>query len=289
MDAVFRKNESETNEITAKLFLALYVFVLLIVVCCYTGIFDISRSMIGVTAAVSTIPLLLPAVLVYVLHIRGGWMKYLLITMLSIVIGVWYCVFTFQAIIVFVVPSIVAACYMDRRLLNYSGMLTCVMIFVSHAVTGVYLFQPWIEPFVDMRSILQYGALPRCMQYLLCFGLLVVLNRRHLNYMEKLHLTLTEERQREGQGGDNRMEQHADEAEFRRLLGLLTDREREVFLLMVSGCTNMQIAERLCLSMGTVKNYVSTIYDKIETKERNYIIMKYSRFLAGYDQSNSRL
>lgn len=288
MDAVFRKNESETNEITARLFVALYFFVLLIVVCCYTGIFNISLPMIGATAAVSAIPLLLPAVLVYVLHIHGRWMKYLLITMLCIVVGVWYCVFTFQAIIIFVVPSVVAACYMDRRLLNYSGIHTCVMIFISHAVTGRYLFQPWIEPFTDMQKILQYGALPRCMQYLLCFGLLAVLNRRHLDYMEKLYLALTEERQREAGDGNNTVGQNSDEAEFRRLLGLLTDREREVFLLMVNGCTNMQIAERLCLSMGTVKNYVSTIYDKTELRERNYIIMKYSRFSAGYDQSNSQ-
>ena len=68
------------------------------------------------------------------------------------------------------------------------------------------------------------------------------------------------------------------EAEFNRLLSLLTEREKDVFMLIINGCTNMQIADKLCLSMGTVKNYVSMIYDKIGNRERNYIILKYSRF-----------
>lgn len=61
----------------------------------------------------------------------------------------------------------------------------------------------------------------------------------------------------------------AEEKEFEMLLQTLTERERSVFVLIVSGYTNMQIADRLCLSNGTVKNYISSVYEKIGTKERN--------------------
>lgn len=61
-------------------------------------------------------------------------------------------------------------------------------------------------------------------------------------------------------------------------MGELTERERSVFILMISGYTNMQIADKLCLSNGTIKNYVSVIYEKLGTKERNTLILKYSRF-----------
>ena len=47
-----------------------------------------------------------------------------------------------------------------------------------------------------------------------------------------------------------------------------------------SGYTNMQIADKLCLSNGTVKNYISTIYEKLGTKERNSLIHpKYCKHL----------
>ena len=78
------------------------------------------------------------------------------------------------------------------------------------------------------------------------------------------------------------------EEEFEALLGELTEREKSVFLLMISGCTNMQIADKLCLSNGTIKNYISVIYEKLGTKERNALILKYSRFSKENDESHIR-
>ena len=247
MNAFFRKNESENNEIVSKIFVAIYAFILLIGVCCFTGIFDLSRDMILFVVIISAVPLALPVLLIHLAHINKPWMKYLLITLLGFWVGACYCIFTFQAILVFVIPSIVAALYMDKRLLYYSGFLMTVVILLAHVITGVYLFQPWIEPFTGMKDILQYGALPRCMQYLLRFGLLVVLNNRYLTYMQQMRQTVWE--------SESEMED-ADKKQFEHLLTGLTERERDVFLLMIGGATNMQIADQLCLSMGTVKNYV---------------------------------
>ncbi len=46
-------------------------------------------------------------------------------------------------------------------------------------------------------------------------------------------------------------------------LAVLTDREREVALLYAAGRSRKDIAKELFLSEGTVKNYISTIYDKL--------------------------
>ena len=42
----------------------------------------------------------------------------------------------------------------------------------------------------------------------------------------------------------------------------MTEREREIATLLAEGLTNRQIADKLYVSEGTVKNYVSSIYDK---------------------------
>ena len=44
--------------------------------------------------------------------------------------------------------------------------------------------------------------------------------------------------------------------------------EKDIIKLMVEGCTNKQIASLLHISYGTVKNYVSQIYEKIGVSER---------------------
>jgi DNA-binding NarL/FixJ family response regulator len=48
----------------------------------------------------------------------------------------------------------------------------------------------------------------------------------------------------------------------------LTDREQEVLALVARGWENREIAEELCLEEQTVRNYVSSIYGKLEVSSR---------------------
>jgi len=53
-----------------------------------------------------------------------------------------------------------------------------------------------------------------------------------------------------------------------RLLEPLSEREAEIIRLLSQGLTNRQIAVRLHLAEGTVKNYVSSILQKLEVEDR---------------------
>ena len=48
----------------------------------------------------------------------------------------------------------------------------------------------------------------------------------------------------------------------------LTPREREVFALVVGGCTNKDAAQQLELSVETVKHHITSIFDKIGVSSR---------------------
>lgn len=48
----------------------------------------------------------------------------------------------------------------------------------------------------------------------------------------------------------------------------LTKREREVLKLMTLGCKNSEIAERLVITVQTVKNHVSNIFNKLGVESR---------------------
>lgn len=51
----------------------------------------------------------------------------------------------------------------------------------------------------------------------------------------------------------------------------LTERESEIARLVTEGLSNKEIAERLYLSIGTVKNYISKILDKLGLRDRTQI------------------
>jgi DNA-binding NarL/FixJ family response regulator len=53
----------------------------------------------------------------------------------------------------------------------------------------------------------------------------------------------------------------------------LTDREHEILTLMAEGYTNNAIASRLYLSPKTVRNYVSSIFTKLQVSDRSQAII----------------
>ena len=58
-----------------------------------------------------------------------------------------------------------------------------------------------------------------------------------------------------------------------RVLDDLTDREREVLVLVARGFTNGEIAERLFLSEGTVKTHVKRIFAKLALHDRTQAVI----------------
>ena len=53
----------------------------------------------------------------------------------------------------------------------------------------------------------------------------------------------------------------------------LTPREEEVLHLLAEGLSNKEIGARLCLTEGTVKNYVSAIIAKLQANDRTHAVV----------------
>jgi DNA-binding NarL/FixJ family response regulator len=60
-------------------------------------------------------------------------------------------------------------------------------------------------------------------------------------------------------------------------LDALTAREREVLALMAGGATNREIADRLYLSPHTVKDHTSSLYRKLEVRNRTEAVQRAER------------
>lgn len=276
MEPIIKKNEAEMNENVAKGLLCIWAIVLLVAVLCWAGVFNIYDGITAVLLLAASVTLAVPAVIILRFRIYNDRMRYLIVTATAVMAGISYVLFTFQAVIIFVIPAIIAGFYMDKRLLYYAGAISVIAIVMAHVITGVSLCQPWIEPFTGMEAILRYGAIPRCLQYAGCYLLIFLMVNRYLGIITQIAPAKV------NAAGDTDRKA-AEEKEFSMILQGLTEREKSVFVLMVRGYTNMQIADKLCLSAGTVKNYISVIYEKIGSRERNALIIKYNRFVQEND------
>jgi DNA-binding NarL/FixJ family response regulator len=52
------------------------------------------------------------------------------------------------------------------------------------------------------------------------------------------------------------------------LLNILNEREVEILRLISRGYTNTEIAETIHLSEGTVRNYISALFSKLDVSDR---------------------
>ncbi|WIV12961.1 response regulator transcription factor [Proteiniborus sp. MB09-C3] len=55
----------------------------------------------------------------------------------------------------------------------------------------------------------------------------------------------------------------------------LTDREYDILLLVAEGLNNKEIAEKLFLSEGTVRNYISNMLEKLSLRDRTQLAIYY--------------
>ena len=58
------------------------------------------------------------------------------------------------------------------------------------------------------------------------------------------------------------------------LPSLLTAREKEILVLITQGMTNEAMAEKLFISVQTVRNHIKNIYDKLQVHSRAQVVVK---------------
>lgn len=68
--------------------------------------------------------------------------------------------------------------------------------------------------------------------------------------------------------------------------GELSDRELDILILLADGLNNKEIAKKLYLSEGTVRNYISTMLDKLSLRDRTQLAIYYYKCKFGVEDSS---
>lgn len=64
----------------------------------------------------------------------------------------------------------------------------------------------------------------------------------------------------------------------------LSDREFDILLLVAEGLNNKEISERLFLSEGTVRNYISNMLEKLSLRDRTQLAIYYYKLKYGVEE-----
>ncbi len=283
MEQLLKRNENENNELVANVFLGLLGLAVVVWVLTIVGVFEVYLNIASAFLIVWMILLLIPVILVKILKLRKPVMKYILVADSAVLVGVCYMFFSYQVLILFLVPVLIALLYMNKKVLWFGEAVAFVAMAATTLLFIKYAAQPWIRINDNLDDVVRLELIPRTIQLMACFLIVNVLQGRVSSYFTEYDHFAKETRPTTD-SSDSAGE--AEMAEFEKLLAGLSESEANVFVKLLQGKTNTQIADELSFSGGTVKNYVSAIYDKLDCRERNYLILKYGAVAARYELNN---
>ncbi|MDR2102509.1 MAG: response regulator transcription factor [Treponema sp.] len=67
-------------------------------------------------------------------------------------------------------------------------------------------------------------------------------------------------------------QENGEDTEYYEIISHLSNRERDILKLVAKGYNNQKIADTLFISEATVRNYISSIYAKVGSKDRLYVM-----------------
>ena len=286
MEQLLKRNENENNELVVNVFLIMLGLAVVVWALAAVGVFEVYFNIASAFLIVWMVLLLIPVVLVKLVKLRKPAMKYILVADAAVLVGVCYMFFSYQVMIVFLVPTLIALLYMKKKVLWFGEAVSFVSMVVTTLLFGKFAAQPWIIINESLDEVVRLELIPRIIQLVACFLIVNVLQNRVTSYFTEYDHFAKETRATSDDISDPKDD--AEMVEFEKLLQNLSESETHVFIKLLQGKTNTQIADELAFSGGTVKNYVSAIYDKLDCRERNYLILKYGAVAARYDQSHTK-
>ncbi|NLJ89368.1 MAG: response regulator transcription factor, partial [Clostridiales bacterium] len=64
----------------------------------------------------------------------------------------------------------------------------------------------------------------------------------------------------------------------------LSDREHEMLVLVAEGLSNKEIAEKMYLSEGTIRNYISNMLEKLDLRDRSQLAIYFYKTVYEYEE-----
>lgn len=139
------------------------IFLVAIIVLNVAGVFKID-TVIYPVMGFSIIVMLLPTLFYNILHFKGTYIKYFVLTLVALMSGVLYTFLSYHVIIMLVFPIVVACLYCEKNCVWYTALVEVPIMFAAHLLALYFKVVP-DEPLVTLHGAILYGFLPRVLEY----------------------------------------------------------------------------------------------------------------------------
>lgn len=188
---ILNENEKQANKIVAKVMGSTFLIFSLIYLLNVLGIFVIRASIMNTAYFGSSVLLLLPAAITYVLRLDKAWVKYLNVISAAFFVTLLSITLTYHVVVIYVYPIAIASLYFSKRLNVFATSLTVVGVSVGQ-ILAFYLDTLQDDNFTVLYDTILWGVIPRAMVLIAVAVIFTMLCSRTVALLKNLKDTADE-------------------------------------------------------------------------------------------------
>jgi len=125
---VLKENEEHANIVVATTMLNIFVLAVIIYIMTAMGVFNVNKSLMLDVTIRSAFTLFIPSIIAFKLRGKGRYLKFILLVFLTFSIGSIYSLLTYTAILLLIVPILLAARYYSKEFTIFVAVITVIML-----------------------------------------------------------------------------------------------------------------------------------------------------------------
>ncbi|QNU67050.1 hypothetical protein EHE19_000375 [Ruminiclostridium herbifermentans] len=176
-NTILLQNEIEANKFAALVMLCTNVVVIFAFFVNLMGIFAVDRGTMAIVTITSIVLLSLPFIVVILLKQQGLWVKYLIVTAAILMVSITILVLKQFAIVLFAYPLAIASLFFSTKLSWYTSVLSILLYSISQ-ILSLNTVGVIDRNYMDMRSMMKYGVMPRAFQLIMISFIFIMLSKR---------------------------------------------------------------------------------------------------------------
>ena len=184
-NGILMENEKQANRVVAKVMRITFLIFSLVYILDIIGIFTVDFTIMTIAFIGGGALLLLPTVLVNVLKLEHGFIKYLNVVAAMIFVTLLSITLTYHVVVIYVYPIAIASLYFSKALNIVATALTVVGVSVGQ-VLAFQLNTLTDNNFTVFNKVIIFGVIPRALVLIAVAAIFTMLCSRTANLLSNL-------------------------------------------------------------------------------------------------------
>lgn len=183
--SLLKNNEKEANLLVAKVMRITFIIFTLVYLLNAFEVFVVDKKVMTIAYIGGGILLLMPTILINLLKMESGYIKYLNVVSASVFVMLLSITLTYHVVALYVYPIAIASLYFSKKLNIVATGLTVIGVSIGQLL-AFYMDTQQDDNFMELKEVILFGIIPRALVLIAVAAIFTMLCSRTANMLSNL-------------------------------------------------------------------------------------------------------